>query len=46
MKPLIGCTLLNMDLSVMENLNGQGFASGIERGSGANWLVYFSREMG
>jgi uncharacterized protein (DUF2249 family) len=30
---------------LVERLAGDGFASKIERGSGADWLVYFWREM-
>jgi Uncharacterized conserved protein (DUF2249) len=29
---------------LIELLNGEGFASKIERGSGADWVVYFWRE--
>lgn len=30
---------------LIERLSGDGFASKVERGSGADWLVYFWREM-
>lgn len=30
---------------LIEKLNGEGFASKIERGSGADWMVYFWREV-
>lgn len=30
---------------LVERLNGEGFASKIERGQGADWLVYFWREV-
>jgi hypothetical protein len=29
---------------LVERLTGEGFASKVERGSGADWLVYFWRE--
>ena len=29
---------------LIEKLNGEGFASRIERGMGADWIVYFWRE--
>jgi uncharacterized protein (DUF2249 family) len=29
---------------LIEKLGGEGFASKIERGAGADWLVYFWRE--
>lgn len=29
---------------LIEKLNGEGFASKIERGSGTDWMVYFWRE--
>jgi hypothetical protein len=29
---------------LIERLGGQGFASKVERGSGADWMVYFWRE--
>ena len=29
---------------LVEKLNGEGFTSKIERGNGADWLVYFWRE--
>jgi len=29
---------------LVEALGGEGFASKVERGSGADWLVYFWRE--
>ena len=29
---------------LVEKLNGEGFASKIERGNGADWIVYFWRE--
>jgi hypothetical protein len=31
---------------LVEKLGGEGFASKVERGSGADWLVYFWREVG
>jgi hypothetical protein len=30
---------------LVERLSGEGFASKIERGAGADWLVYFWREV-
>ncbi len=30
---------------LIERLAGEGFKSKVERGSGADWLVYFWREM-
>lgn len=30
---------------LIERFSGDGFSSKIERGSGADWLVYFWREM-
>ena len=30
---------------LVEKLNSEGFASKIERGSGADWIVYFWREV-
>ena len=30
---------------LIEKLNGEGFQSKIERGHGADWLVYFWREV-
>ena len=30
---------------LVERLNGDGFTSKIERGQGADWLVYFWREV-
>ncbi len=30
---------------LVEKLNGEGFASKIERGSGADWIVYFWHEV-
>ena len=30
---------------LVERLNGDGFASKVERGQGADWLVYFWREV-
>jgi Uncharacterized conserved protein (DUF2249) len=30
---------------LVEKLNGEGFASKIERGRGADWIVYFWREV-
>lgn len=30
---------------LIEKLNGEGFASKIERGSGTDWMVYFWREV-
>lgn len=29
---------------LIEKLNGEGFASKVEKGGGADWLVYFWRE--
>lgn len=29
---------------LIEKLGGEGFASKVERGSGADWMVYFWRE--
>lgn len=29
---------------LVEKLSGEGFASKIERGSGADWIIYFWRE--
>jgi hypothetical protein len=29
---------------LVEKLNGEGFTSKLERGNGADWLVYFWRE--
>jgi hypothetical protein len=29
---------------LIEKLSGQGFASKVERGNGADWMVYFWRE--
>lgn len=29
---------------LVEKLNGEGFTSKIERGSGADWIIYFWRE--
>ena len=29
---------------LIERLGGEGFASKVERGSGADWMVYFWRE--
>jgi hypothetical protein len=29
---------------LIENLHGQGFVSKVERGAGADWMVYFWRE--
>ena len=29
---------------LIEKLGGQGFSSKVERGSGADWMVYFWRE--
>jgi uncharacterized protein (DUF2249 family) len=31
---------------LIENLGSEGFASKVERGSGADWMVYFWREDG
>jgi len=31
---------------LVEKLNSEGFASKVERGGGADWLVYFWRENG
>jgi uncharacterized protein (DUF2249 family) len=31
---------------LVEKLSGEGFASKVERGGGADWLVYFWREVG
>jgi hypothetical protein len=31
---------------LIERLGSEGFSSKVERGSGADWLVYFWREMG
>jgi hypothetical protein len=31
---------------LVEKLNGEGFTSKIERGSGADWIIYFWREVG
>lgn len=31
---------------LIENLGSEGFASKVERGSGADWMVYFWREAG
>ena len=31
---------------LVERLNGEGFMSKVERGSGADWIVYFWREVG
>ena len=31
---------------LVEKLNGEGFASKIERGGGADWIIYFWREVG
>lgn len=31
---------------LIEKLGSEGFASKVERGSGADWLVYFWRELG
>lgn len=30
---------------LVEKLSGEGFASKVERGQGADWLVYFWREV-
>lgn len=30
---------------LVEKLSGEGFASKVERGGGADWLVYFWREV-
>ena len=30
---------------LVERLSGEGFASKVERGQGADWLVYFWREV-
>jgi len=30
---------------LIERLSGEGFASKVERGQGADWLVYFWREV-
>lgn len=30
---------------LVEKLNSEGFASKVERGSGADWIVYFWREV-
>jgi hypothetical protein len=31
---------------LVEKLNGDGFASKVEKGGGADWLIYFWREVG
>jgi hypothetical protein len=31
---------------LVEKLNSEGFTSKIERGSGADWIIYFWREVG
>ena len=31
---------------LIEKLNSEGFASRVERGAGADWMVYFWREAG
>jgi hypothetical protein len=31
---------------LVEKLTGDGFSSKVERGNGADWLVYFWREVG
>jgi uncharacterized protein (DUF2249 family) len=31
---------------LIEKLGGEGFSSKVERGAGADWLVYFWRELG
>ncbi len=31
---------------LVEKLNSEGFTSKIERGNGADWIVYFWREVG
>jgi uncharacterized protein (DUF2249 family) len=31
---------------LIEKLGAEGFASKVERGSGADWMVYFCREVG
>ena len=31
---------------LVEKLNGEGFMSKIERGGGADWIIYFWREVG
>ena len=31
---------------LIEKLGSEGFASKVERGSGADWMVYFWREVG
>lgn len=31
---------------LVEKLTSEGFASKVERGSGADWIVYFWREVG
>lgn len=31
---------------LVEKLNSEGFASKLERGSGADWIIYFWREVG
>lgn len=31
---------------LVEKLNGEGFTSKIERGSGTDWIIYFWREVG
>jgi hypothetical protein len=35
-----------MPSPLIERLGGEGFASKLERGSGADWMVYFWREDG
>jgi hypothetical protein len=31
---------------LVEKLTGEGFASKVERGTGADWIIYFWREVG
>lgn len=31
---------------LVEKLTGEGFASKVERGAGADWIIYFWREAG
>jgi hypothetical protein len=31
---------------LIEKLNGEGFSSKVERGRGADWIIYFWREVG
>jgi hypothetical protein len=38
--------MLPLPSPLVERLPGEGFASKIERGRGADWMVYFWREVG